>query len=415
MTTGTSASQAAARRASRPRALASQAARRLHRFTESVIREQTRLALAHGAVNLAQGFPDFPCPRELKWLARDAIEKDHNQYSITWGLPGLRQAIARKAKIYNGIDVDAETEVTVTCGATEAMLCAFLGLIDAGREVVLFQPFYENYHPDSYLSGARPRYVTLRPPDWTFDEGELRRAFGPKTAAVVITTPHNPTGKVFTAAELEIISRLCQKWNARVFSDEIYEHILYDGARHRSPGAMAGLEDRTVTINSASKTYAVTGWRVGWALARKPLSEALRKVHDFLTVCAATPLQVAVQGALALPAAYYHELALEYRMRRELLIAGLESAGMRCFKPQGAYYVMAAAGSWLRSREDDAGLARRLVQEVGVSAVPGSSFYRSGPEARRDLLRFCFCKRDETLRAAVEKLRRVRPEPYPLS
>jgi aspartate/methionine/tyrosine aminotransferase len=393
---------------------ASTASNRLGRFTESVIREQTRLAHVHGAVNLAQGFPDFPCPPELKRLARRAIDEDHNQYSITWGLPGLREAVAEKALVYNHINADPETEVTVTCGSTEAMMCAFLGLVDPGREVILFQPFYENYHPDSYLSGARPVYVTLRPNkagEWTFDEKELRRAFGPRTAAIVITTPHNPTGKVFSRAELEVIAKLCQKWDAKVFSDEIYEHILYDGARHVSPAAIPGLENRTVTIGSASKTYGVTGWRVGWAIAAAPLTASLRKVHDFLTVCAATPLQVAVQGALDMPGEYYREMALEYRERREYLMAGLTAAGFHPFKPAGAYYIMADAGAFLKAKDgprNDVELARHLVSVTGVAAVPGSSFYRSGSKAltqrRDDLLRFCFCKKEETLRAAVERL-----------
>jgi aspartate/methionine/tyrosine aminotransferase len=387
------------------------ASRRLGRFTESVIREQTRLALVHNAVNLAQGFPDFPCPPELKALANRAINEDHNQYSITWGLPGLRKAIARKAKAYNGIVADPETEVTVTCGSTEAMMCAFLGLVDPGREVILFQPFYENYHPDSYLSGAKPVYVTLHGPDWTFDEKELRSAFGPKTAAIVITTPHNPTGKVFSRAELEVIAKLCQKWGVKVFSDEIYEHILYDGARHVSPASIEGLEDRTVTINSASKTYGVTGWRVGWAIAAAPLTASLRKVHDFLTVCAATPLQVAVQGALYMPPAYYREMASEYRERRAYLMAGLRAAGFNPFNPAGAYYIMAEAGAFLKGPgarsgpRNDVELALKLVSETGVAAVPGSSFYRAGVEGRKDLLRFCFCKKEETLRAAVERLK----------
>jgi aspartate/methionine/tyrosine aminotransferase len=392
--------------------------RRLARFTESVIREQTRLARVHGAVNLAQGFPDFPCPPELKELSRRAIEEDHNQYSITWGTPGLRAAIARKAKAYNGITVNPETEVTVTCGSTEAMMCAFLGLVDAGREVILFQPFYENYQPDSYLSGAKPVHVTLRPDvrtgEWVFDERELARAFGPKTGAVILTTPHNPTGKVFTREELAVIAKHCQKWGVLVFADEIYEHILYDGAKHVSPASVAGLEDRTVTINSASKTYGVTGWRVGWALAPAPLTASLRKVHDFLTVCAATPLQTAVEGALALPKAYYAGMAREYRARRDYLMKGLKAAGFAPFKPRGAYYVMADASAHLStgkgrgaSPKDDVALARLMVEGVGVAAVPGSSFYKSGKDGRKDLMRFCFCKKDETLREAVERLGRL--------
>jgi aspartate/methionine/tyrosine aminotransferase len=382
---------------------------RLARFTESVIREQTRLARVHDAVNLAQGFPDFACPPELKELSQRAIHDDHNQYSITWGAPGLRTAIARKAKAYNGIIANPETDITVTCGSTEAMICAFLGLVDEGKEVILFQPFYENYQPDSYLSGAKPVHVTLRGPEWTFDEGELARAFGPKTAAVIITTPHNPTGKVFTRDELALISKHCQKWGALVFADEIYEHILYDGAKHVSPAAVPGLEDRTVTINSASKTYGVTGWRVGWAIAPAPLTASLRKVHDFLTVCAATPLQVAVQGALELPKAYYSGMAREYRARREFLMKGLTATGFVPFKPRGAYYIMADASAHLVTRgtgpKNDVDLARRLVEDVGVAVVPGSSFYKPGKNGRTDLLRFCFCKKEETLRAAVERLK----------
>ena len=295
-------------------------------------------------------------------------------------------------------------------------MCAFLGLVDPGREVILFQPFYENYHPDSYLSGAKPVYVTLHPDlktgEWLFDEKELRGAFGPKTAAIVITTPHNPTGKVFSRAELEVIAKLCQKWDVKVFSDEIYEHILYDGAHHVSPASIPGLEDRTVTINSASKTYGVTGWRVGWAIAAAPLTASLRKVHDFLTVCAATPLQVAVQGALRMPQEYYRDMALEYRERREYLMTGLKEAGFNPFQPAGAYYIMAEAGAFLKKKggpRNDVELARELVSVTGVATVPGSSFYRSGSRVltkrRDDLLRFCFCKKEETLRAAVERLK----------
>ncbi len=366
--------------------------------------------MEYNAVNLAQGFPDFPCPPELKTLAQDAVEENHNQYSITWGLPGLRKAIAAKAKRYNGIIANPDTEVTVTCGSTEAMICAFLALVDPGREVILFQPFYENYHPDSYLSGAKPVYVALRAPDWSFDETELRRAFGPKTAAIVITTPHNPTGKVFSQKELGLISKLCQKWNVRIFSDEIYEHILYDGVKHVSPASIPGLEDRTVTINSASKTYGVTGWRVGWAIAAKPLTEAMRKVHDFLTVCAATPLQVATQGALGLPASYYRHLSKDYQVRRDYLIDGLESVGFHCFNPKGAYYVMADAENFLRGKQkNDTALALHLVSKIGVAVVPGSSFYHTGSKsARKDLLRFCFCKKEETLKEAVERLKKLR-------
>ncbi len=384
-------------------------AKRLGLFTESVIREQTRLSTLHQAVNLAQGFPDFPCAPELKRFAQEAVANDYNQYSVTWGTPGLRQAIAEKAQRYNGFAVNPDQEVTVTCGSTEAMMCAFLSLVDPGKEVILFQPFYENYHPDSYLAGAKPVYVNMQAPNWAIDEDELSQAFGPKTAAVILTNPHNPTGKVFTRFELERIAFHCQKWGVLVFCDEIYEHILYDGAKHISPASIPGLEDRTVTINSASKTYGVTGWRVGWAIAPRPLTDSLRKVHDFLTVCAATPLQTAVEGALGLPNRYYEGLALEYKERRDYFLKELTTLGFRCFQPQGAYYVMVDASAFLNKHiKDDVTLARHMVENVGVAVVPGSSFYRKGRHARRDLLRFCFCKRAETLQRAVDRLQKLK-------
>lgn len=386
-------------------------ARRLRDFTESVIREQTRLAHQHGAVNLAQGFPDFPCDPALKEFARAAVDADFNQYSITWGMASLRQAIAKKMGEYNGIQADADRNVTVTCGATEAMICAFLSTLDPGKEVILFQPFYENYHPDAYLCGAKPVYVTLREPDWSIDEEELARAFTERTAAIVINTPHNPTGKVFTRAELELIAKHCQQRGVKVFSDEIYEHILYDGATHVSPGSIPGLEDLTVTIGSASKTYGITGWRVGWAVAEAGLTDGLRQVHDFMTVCAATPLQEAVRGAIGLGPDYYRALADHYRARRDFLVAGLEAAGFRCHVPKGAYYVMADVADLIRGRfKNDAELARHLVEKMKVAAVPGSSFYKSKLLSGRAAatvahkLRFCFCKKEETLALAVERL-----------
>ncbi|MDB5104165.1 MAG: ybdL 1 [Fibrobacteres bacterium] len=395
---------------------------RLRDFTESVIREQTRLAHVHGSVNLAQGFPDFPCEDVLKDLARRAVDADYNQYSVTWGMPALRQAIARKVGEYNGIQADPDRNVTVTCGATEAMICAFMSNLDPGKEVILFQPFYENYHPDAYLCGAKPVYVTLREPDWSIDARELARAFNAKTAAIVINTPHNPTGKVFTREELGLISRLCQKWGVLVFSDEIYEHILYDGATHVSPASIPGLEDRTVTIGSASKTYGITGWRVGWAVAHEKITNGLRQVHDFMTVCAATPLQEAVRGALGLGPEFYADLSSHYLRRRDYLVKGLEDAGFRCHVPRGAYYVMADVADLIkgsRTYRNDAELARYLVSEVKVAAVPGSSFYKvktmaSGRGAAAvkagatHKLRFCFCKKEETLALAVERLREFR-------
>lgn len=406
-------------------------AKRLKNFTESVIREQTRLAIVHGAVNLAQGFPDFPCEPVLKELARKALDADFNQYSVTWGIPTLRQALATKLKMYNGITADPDRNVTVTCGATEAMICAFMSNLNPGQEVIFFQPFYENYHPDAYMCGAKPVYVTLREPDWSIDEKELALAFNSRTAAIVINTPHNPTGKVFSRAELALIAKHCQKWDALVFSDEIYEHILYDGAKHVSPGSIPGLEDRTITIGSASKTYGITGWRVGWAVAHEKLTNGLRQVHDFMTVCAATPLQEAVRGALALGPEFYQDLSKHYLQRRDFLVAGLEDAGFHCHVPKGAYYVMADVAEWMTGKgagknpsmtsgknqtlrfKSDTELARYLVQETKVATVPGSSFYRaktgglSGARADHKL-RFCFCKKEETLTLAIERLKKFR-------
>jgi aminotransferase len=378
------------------------------RFTESVIREMTRLANLHGAVNLSQGFPDFPAPGEVKEAARRAVAADVNQYAITWGARGLREAIAAKFTRLYGLPVDPEREVTVTCGSTEAMIAALLALVDAGDEVVVFEPFYENYGPDSILSDASPRFVRLRPPDWSFDPGELARAFGPRTRAVIVNTPNNPTGKVFSREELGAIAALCLKHDAVAITDEIYEHILYDGAVHVPIATLPGMAERTITINGLSKTYSVTGWRVGWCIAPPALTGAIRKVHDFLTVGAAAPLQEAGAVALGLPASYYEELASAYSRRRDRLLAVLERAGFRAHRPRGAYYVMAeiAGLGW----DDDAAFTRHLVEEVGVAVVPGSSFYQD-PANGRLQVRFAFCKRDETLDEAERRLARFRRRP----
>jgi aminotransferase len=377
-------------------------------FTESVIREMTRLALAHDAVNLAQGFPDFACPVELKAAAKAAIDADVNQYAITWGAKRFRDAIASKvAATYPGWTVDPETELCVTCGSTEAMMAACLALLDPGDEVVVFEPWYENYGPDTILSGAVPVYVTLHEPDWSIDEAELRAAFGPRTRAVVVNTPHNPTGKVFHRAELELIGELCQHWDAMVFTDEIYEHIHYLGSGgHVPPGTVAGLEDRTVTINALSKTYAVTGWRVGWTIAPPEATGAIRKVHDFLTVGAAAPLQEAGVVAMGLPPSYYATMAAEYLERRDVLCAALADVGFAFRVPDGAYYVMCDTNG-IDPGHDDVALARRLVEEIGVAAVPGSSFYSNRAHGR-DKIRFAFPKRLDTLERAAERLRKLR-------
>jgi aminotransferase len=375
-------------------------------FTESVIREMTRLAMAHDAVNLAQGFPDFAAPAELKEAAKAAIDADINQYAVTWGARDFRHAIAAKTtRFYPAWPVDPDAHITVTCGATEGMIAAMLALLDPGDEVVVFEPFYENYGPDAILSGAVPRYVTLHEPDWHIDEHELRNAFGPRTRGIVLNTPHNPTGKVFTRAELTLIARLCIEHDVLCFTDDIYEHIRYAG-EHIPIATLPDMAERTVAINSLSKTYSVTGWRVGWVIAAAELTAGIRKVHDFLTVGAAAPLQAAGTVAMGLPDAYYERLAAGYRERRDVLVAALDEAGFVTYRPDGAYYVMTDIGAL--SADDDVTFARRLTADVGVASVPGSSFY-SRPELGRSKVRFAFPKKLETLRAAAERLATLRP------
>jgi aspartate/methionine/tyrosine aminotransferase len=374
-------------------------------FSESVIRGMTRLAREHDAVNLAQGFPDFPCPPELKQAAKAALDDDVNQYAITWGAADFRRAVADKvARTYPGWVIDPEREICVTCGSTEAMIATMLALVDPGDEVIVFEPFYENYGPDAILSGATPVYVQLRAPDWSFDEAELRAAFGPRTRAIIVNTPHNPTGKVFSRAELDVIAALCVQHDVLVVTDEIYEHIHYLGdGGHVPPATVPGLEDRTVTINALSKTYAVTGWRVGWTIAPPALTDAIRKVHDFLTVGAPAPLQAAGVAAMALPASYYVDMAAKYRERRDVLCPALAEVGFVFEPPDGAYYVLCQTGA-LDPAQDDVAFARRLVAGIGVAGVPGSSFY-SDPLRGRGQIRFAFPKKLETLYAAAERLR----------
>ena len=370
-------------------------------FTESVIREMTRLSNEHGAVNLSQGFPDFAAPDAVKTAARAAIAADINQYAVTWGARPLREAVAREFSRRYGVAVDPDEQVTVCCGSTEAMMSTMLAIIDPGDEVVVFEPFYENYGPDAILSGAVPRYVTLHEPDWTFDPDALAAAFNNRTRAIIINTPNNPTGKVFTRAELTTIAGLCQRWDVLAITDEIYEHIIYDGCRHVPMAAIDGMADRTVTLNSLSKTYSVTGWRVGWRSRRPGLTGAIRKAHDFLTVGAAAPLQEAGAVALSFPETYYAELAAGYQRRRDMLLALLEPQGFVCFTPRGAYYVMTDIGGF--GFANDVEFSRYLVQEVGVAVVPGSSFYHDAALGRTKV-RFTFCKRDETLEEAGRRL-----------
>jgi aminotransferase len=370
-------------------------------FTESVIRGMTQLCNRHGGVNLAQGFPDFPAPPEVKEAAKRAIDEDFNQYSITWGAPALRAAIAEKARTWNRIPCDAEANVTVTCGSTEAMMATLLGLINPGDEVVIFEPFYENYGPDVIVSGAKPVYVPLREPDFTFDPAELRRAFGPRTKAVILNTPHNPTGRVFTAEELDRIAVLCEEFDCYCVTDEIYEHIVYDGREHVSIGSLPGMAERTVTISGFSKTFSVTGWRVAYAIAPEAVTAAIRKMHDFLTVGAPHPLQIAGVAALALGDGYYRALAAAYERRRGALLEALRAAGFDCHEPEGAYYVMTDVAKF--GFADDTAFAQWLVREVGVASVPGSSFYKKGASGRHQV-RFTFCKTEETLTEAGKRL-----------
>jgi aminotransferase len=370
-------------------------------FTESVIREMSRMAAKYKSVNLAQGMPDFPCPEELKKAACQAINDDINQYAITWGDKPFRDAISAKNEKYIGVKYEPETEITVTCGATEGMIATMLALVDPEEEVIAFEPYYENYGPDAILAGAKPRYVSLHPPHWTFDEAELEKAFNNKTRALVLNTPHNPTGKVFTRAELEVIARLCQKWGVYVFTDEPYEHILFDGAQHVAMASLPGMKDLTVTVNSLSKTYSVTGWRLGTVCAAEKVSTAIRKVHDFLTVGAAAPLQRAGAYAMSMNDDYYKKLACEYQERRDTMLEILDAATIPYFKPSGAYYVYTDISKF--GFENDVKFTEFLVKEVGVACVPGSSFFRPGDRGN-SYVRFCFAKKAETLAMARERL-----------
>ncbi len=369
-------------------------------FTESVIREMTRLNQLHGGVNLSQGFPDFPAPQAIKDAACAAINADVNQYAVTWGARPLREAIAREFTKRYGVEIVADQQVTVCCGTTEAMIATMMAIIDPGDEIVIFEPFYENYGPDAILSGATPRYVTLHAPDWSFDPDELAAAFNERTKAIIINTPNNPTGKVFSRDELEMIATLCRKWDAIAISDEIYEHIIYDGHQHIPIATLEGMADRTITLNGLSKTFSVTGWRVGWAISPPSLTGAIRKVHDFLTVGAPAPLQEAGAVALGFPESYYTGLAAHYQTRRDALVTILERHHFTTYQPSGAYYIMTDISAF--GFADDVEFARYLVKDVGVAAVPGSSFYKSG--AGRTKLRFCFCKKDETLAEADRRM-----------
>ncbi len=386
-------------------------------FTESVIREMTREALKYGAVNLSQGFPDFAAPEDIKQKAQEAIAEDFNQYAITWGTKDFRDAIVEKTKWFLGLDIDPETEITVTCGSTEGMIAGMMACVDEGEEVIVFEPFYENYAPDAILSDAKPVHVPLYFTEngWHFDREELKNAFNERTKAIILCNPNNPTGKVFSMEEMEFIADLCKEFEAICFTDEIYEHIIFEGTSDEGRGTrkpehicmanLDGMRERTVVVNSLSKTYSVTGWRVGYCIAPPDISGAIRKVHDFLTVGAAHPLQKAGAYALSLPKSYYDDLQKDYQKKRDFIVPVLQNAGFKCDFPDGAYYVMTDISDF--GFENDIEFTKHLIREIGVAVVPGSSFYHEKSLGSQQV-RFCFCKKDETLEAAAERLQKLK-------
>jgi aminotransferase len=384
--------------------------KRVQEFTESVIREMTRVSAQYGGVNLAQGFPNFPPPKELVEAAHRALDGDFHQYAITWGARNLREAIAAKFERFYGHRVDPERQVTVCCGSTEAMLATLLAVLDPGDEIIIFEPFYENYGPGSIIAGAKPVFVPLEPPDFSFDPDRLARAFTPRTRAIIFNTPNNPTGKVFTRRELEIIAELCQRHDVIAITDEIYEHMVYDGLRHVPIATLPGMWDRTVTISGVSKSYSVTGWRIGYTISAPGLADGIRRAHDFITVGAPAPLQEASVTALNLPMTYYETLRETYQARRDLLRGLLDKAGFKTFEPRGAYYILTECAHFLEryGLPDDTAFAMYLIKEVGVATVPGSSFY-AHPELGRTKIRFCFPKTDDVLLEAGQRLERLPP------
>ena len=366
----------------------------------------TQVCLAHDGVNLAQGFPDFPTPPVLQEACIQAIRDGYNQYARTWGAPQMVEALAEKVKWFQGMEIDPDTQTTICCGTTEAMISSLLACINPGDEVIVTSPFYENYGADTILCGAIPRYVTLHPTaeqGFGFDPDELAAAFNDKTRGIIVNSPHNPCGKVYSREDLQLIADLCHRYDVLAFTDEIYEHIVYDGREHISIATLPGMADRTVTIGGLSKTYSVTGWRVAWAIASPQITTAIKKVHDFLTVGAPHPMQIAGAAALRMPRPFYDGLARDYAERRAVMWSALQDAGFEGYYPEGAYYIMVEADRFKRDGEDDTTLALRLVEESGVATVPGSSFYNP-PSLGYGQIRFCFCKKLETLRDAAGRL-----------
>jgi len=380
-----------------------QTSKRTSVFGESVIRRMTRVANAHGAINLSQGFPDFDPPEALLKAAERAARHGPHQYAVTWGAPNFRQALARKQSRFMGLPLDPDAHFVVTCGSTEAMMAAMMTACNPGDKVIVFSPFYENYVADMILSGAEPVYVALRPPDFAFDADELRRAFEQKPKALILCNPSNPSGKVFTREELLFIAKLAAEHDTFVITDEVYEHIIYAPHEHVYFAALPGMFERTISCSSLSKTYSITGWRLGYVIAPPEVIHSARKVHDFLTVGAAAPLQEAAVAGLELPDSYYHELQAVYAEKRGVFLKYLDQAGLTYTKPQGAYYVMVDISEF--GWNDDTAFCEWLAHEVGVAAVPGSSFFR-GPV--KHLIRFHFAKHTPTLQAAGERLLKLR-------
>jgi len=379
-----------------------QTAEHLNLFTESVIREMTRIADEHGAINLSQGFPDFSPPAELVAAAEHAIQGDHHQYAVTWGAPRFRQALARKQSRFMELEIDPEAHITVTCGSTEAMMTAMMTVCDPGDKVIVFSPFYENYGPDTILSGAEPILVPLRPPDFRFDQNELRTAFEKGVKALVLCNPSNPTGRVFSREELQVIADLAQEHDAFVITDEVYEHIVYSPHQRTYIASLPGMFERTLSCSSLSKTYAIAGWRIGYVIASAKFTAGIRKVHDFLTVGAPAPLQEAAVTALEFSDDYYEGLRAAYTRRRDVFLSFLERANLKFTRPEGAYYVLVDIEEF--DHESDTAFCAWLAKEVGVAAVPGSSFFR---EPVNNLIRFHFAKSESTLSDAGERLLRL--------
>jgi len=376
---------------------------RLKHFTESVIRDMTRVANKYGAINLSQGFPDFDPPDELVAAAKRALDDGYHQYAITWGAPNFRSALAHKQQKWMGIDLDPDDNIVVTCGSTEAMMVAMMTVCNPGDRVIVFSPFYENYGADTILSSSEPIYVPLRPPGFEFDPDELRRAFERGVKALVLCNPSNPSGKVFTHDELQYIAELAQEFDTFIITDEVYEHIVYAPNQHAYIASLPGMFERTLSCSSLSKTYSITGWRLGYVISSPEIINGARKVHDFLTVGAAAPLQQAAVTALGLPMSYYEQLQAGYTRRRDLFLSYLEQAGLRYTKPNGAYYVLVDISDFDFS--DDTDFCYWLAKEIGVAAVPGSSFFH---EPIKHLIRFHFAKDEKILVEVGERLVRLK-------